>query len=391
MKLRLIILALGNFVVGTGSLVIAGILPKVAQDLKVSITAAGQLVTIYALTYAVAAPLLAAFTGKIGRRLLLILALSTVVAATVIAAISPTFEIVFVARMLAAAGGALYTPTSSVVAVSIAPPEERGRALALVFAGLPVATVLGLPFGTFIGSNFGWRVAFWLVALIGIIGIVAILVSIKSLAPTPPISLRQWAGLLKQRQLLVALSVTFWQYAAQFLAFTYIAPLLQQNTHLDGNGISLMLFVFGLAGVIGNSLGGVAADRWNLTRALGIILSGLALTLFTLSPATTSLIGAGINLFLWGLSGFVFNPVQQTRLIKFVPEAPGLMLSLNSSMLYLGNAAGAGLGGIVVSGLGVGAVGWLGGLITLIALAALLLSAVIRDQPSLTSVPSVAD
>jgi predicted MFS family arabinose efflux permease len=377
---RLIILALGNFVVGTGSLIIAGILTTLAHDLNVTVTLAGQLVTVYALTYAVAAPLLAAFTSKLPRRTLLIAALLILTGANVIAVLAPNFETLFITRILAALGGALYTPTSSAVAVTLAPPAERGRALALVFAGLPVSTVLGVPLGTFIGSNFGWRLAFGTVVLLGLAAVVAIGLTIKNLTATPPIKLAQWFGLLKQGRLVLVLSITFWQYTAQFMVFTYIAPLLQKNTGLDGTGVSLMLFVVGVAGVIGNNAGGRVADRWNLRRALGFALVGLALSLFILPLATTSLIGAVIILFIWGLIGFIFNPVQQNYLIRFAPQLPGLILSLNSSMLYLGNATGAALGGVVVSSFGVAATGWFGGLIALVGLGVLSLSVALGSR-----------
>jgi DHA1 family purine base/nucleoside efflux pump-like MFS transporter len=380
MKIQLWLLALGNFAVGTGALIITGILPKVSTDLNVSVTVAGQLVTIYALTYAIAAPLLAAFTGNIARRIILLSALLIIAGANVVAAIAPNYEIVFIARLLAAFGGAIFTPVSLAVAVTIAPPAERGRAIALVFSGLPIANVLGIPFGTFIGSNFGWRISFWLVALFALLATAAMFVIIKSLPATPPIALKQWLGLLKQGRLVVVISITFWQYTAQFLAFTYIAPLLQKNTGLDGNGISLALLVFGAAGVAGNALGGRLADRFSLPLVLGIILSGITLNLFLLPLATNNLITTYLILIVWGICGFSFNPVQQSYLVSFVPQTPSLVLSLNSSMLYAGQAAGAAIGGGVVAAVSVQSIGWVGGIIAFIAIGALFLSLRLRNE-----------
>ncbi len=378
-------LALGNFVIGTGSFVIAGILPKIAGDLNVSITTAGQLVTIYALTYAIVSPLLAAFTSRLPRRTLLISALLLFSGANLLAALAPNFEILFLARMLSGVGGALYTPTSSAVAVTITPPAERGRALATVFAGLAIANVLGIPFGTFIGSNFGWRITFALVAVLGLLAIIAILVIIKEMATTAPVVLSQWFGLLKRGKLVVAMSVTLAQFTAQFAVFTYIAPLLTQNIGLDGNSISLMLLIFGAAGALGNNLGGMVADRWNLVRLLIISVSGLAAVLFAFPWLASSLVGAIIGFFIWGLTGFLFNPVQQTRLVGFAPQTPGLVLSLNSSMLYLGNACGAALGGVIVSNFSIAATCWFGGILALIALALVLLSTTMKDKPALAA------
>jgi len=281
----------------------------------------------------------------------------------------------FVTRILAALGGALFTPTSSAVAISLAPPAKRGRALALVFAGLPISTVVGVPLGTFVGSNFNWRFTFTIVVVLGVIALVAVFITIKALSPSAPLNLKIWFGLLRQPRILLALSVTFWQYTAQFLAFTYIAQLLKLNTGLDGTGISLMLFVFGAAAVIGNSVGGRVADRWNLNRTLVLSLGGVAVSLFLLSVVSGSVVGVAIDFIIWGLFGFSFNPVQQSRLVGLVPQAPNLVLSLNSSMLYLGNAAGAALGGIVVSSLPITAICWIGGLITIVAIGFVFLSA----------------
>ncbi len=387
MKLRLIILALGNFAAGTGSLVITGILPKLAQDLNVSVTLAGQLVTIYALTYAIAAPLLAAFTSRMPRRALLITAMLILVGANLLAIIAPTFEWLFVTRILAAMGGALFTPTSSAVAISLAPPAERGRALALVFSGLPISTVIGVPLGTFVGSNFSWRFSFALVAFLGLVAAGAIYFTIKTLDSSTPLSLNLWFGLLSQPRIVLALSVTLCQYTAQFTVFTYIAQLLKVNTGLDGTGISLMLFVFGVPAVIGNSLGGRVADKWNLSLALTASLSGLALSLFLLSVISGSVIGVIIDFVIWGLIGFSFNPLQQSRLVGLAPKAPTLVLSFNSSMLYFGNAAGAALGGVVVSNMSVTDTGWIGGLITIGAVGLVILSA---RQPRNLTVPQAS-
>lgn len=388
MRLRLVVLSAGNFVIGTGSLLIAGILPKVAQDLQVSITTTGQLITIYALTYAIAAPLLTAFTGKFSRRLLLITALLLFSGANGLAAFAPSYETLFIARIVAAAAGALYTPTSSAVAVTMVEPAERGRALALVFAGLPVSTVLGIPLGTFIGNNFGWRITFGLVAGLGLIATITLVLLIKGLKPGQPASLSQWLVLFKQKPLVVALSVTLLQYTAQFTAFTYIAPLLQQNTKLDGTGISLMLLVFGIAGVTGNTVGGYAADRWSLNRTLGVILSVLAVCLFTLPFMSLNVFATALNFIFWGFFGFIFNPVQQTRLIGFAPQSPNLVLSLNSSMLYFGNAGGAAIGGIVVANLAISDIGWIGGLVAVLAVGALALSATLRQPVPATTAAS---
>jgi DHA1 family putative efflux transporter-like MFS transporter len=209
-----------------------------------------------------------------------------------------------------------------------------------------------------------------------------VLITIRQLTPPTLVRLSQWLALFKQPRIVLALSVTFWQYAAQFLIYSYIAPLLQKNAGLDGTGVSLMLFVAGVAGVLGNNLGGRIADRWSLTWTLCLELIGIAVCMFILPAASVTALGAGLILFVWCLIGFIFNPVQQARLIGLAPQSPGPMLSLNSSMLYLGNAAGAGFGGIIVSQWSLNATAWVGGILALVGLGALGWSVMQHQSPA---------
>ncbi len=374
MKLRLLILALGNFAIGTGALVIAGVLPLIAHTLTVPVTTAGQLVTVYALTYAVAAPLLTALTGRVARRRLLLMALALFIAGNVLAVLAPTFGVLVLARVVSAGGAALFTPIALTVAVTLAPPAERGRALALVFAGLPVATVLGVPLGTFMGAHYGWRATFIVVVLLGVVAAGGVVALIRGVAAPPPLPPRTWLALLRDRRLLPALSLTLLQSTAQFTVFTYIALLLGHTIGLAGTGLSLMLLFFGLAGLIGNSVGGYGADRWSATGTVAVSLVALAIALAALPVAGLSVLGTALALGVWGFAGIAFNPAQQARLLALAPAAPGAVLSLNASALYLGTAAGAVLGGMVAHALTVTMIGPAGALVGVCALVILVVS-----------------
>jgi DHA1 family purine base/nucleoside efflux pump-like MFS transporter len=385
MRTRLLIFALGNFAVGTESLVFAGILPSIAHDLHVSVTLAGQLVTIYSLTFAIASPILIALTGKISPRRLLVGAFTLFVVSNILAILAPNFGILALARFLAACGAGIYTPTASAVAVSMVSPEERGRALGIVFTGLAISTVLGVPLGTFIGATFGWRATFIVIALFGLITIGGILTLFRDSVSPQPASLRAWGSLLADRYLLIALVITVLQFIGQFTVYTYIAPLLLHAGNFNEASLSLVLLLYGIAGVIGSSLGGYSVDRWSTIGTVALSLAILALSLGVLPLVAPSIVGAALVIGLWGLVGVAFTPAQQRYLLSIAPQAASVVLALNSSAVFLGTALGAVVGGIVIQNIGTGLVGPAGGLFPVLALVALALSTRIGHAVSRSS------
>ncbi len=262
MNPRVLTLTAGNFAVGTGGLVLAGILPLIARDTGVAITTAGQLVTVFALTYAVGAPVLATLTAAAPRRALMIAALLIFAAGNGLAAVAPDFGALTLARVVAALGAAMFTPTASAVAVALVPREQRGRALALVIAGLSVATVLGVPLGTLLGQRFGWRLTFAFVALSGVLAAAGVRVLLPTVATPPAAGLRTRLALLRQGAVVGALAVTMLVTTGQFAVYTYLASLLEEVTGLGEGGVSAMLLLFGAASVVGSVLGGWGTDRW---------------------------------------------------------------------------------------------------------------------------------
>ncbi len=348
MRSRILVLALGTFALGTDSFVLAGILPAIAHDLDVSVAVAGQLLTVFALFYALGSPSLAALTGTISRKRLLIISLSVFTCANVAAALAPTYAVLVVARAVAACSAALYTPTAAAAAAAIAPPEKRGRALALVTAGLTASLVLGVPLGAWIGGSLSWRVTFWVVVALAALATVGIRTLLPDVGSPPNVRLRARIALLAQPSVITALSFTVLGLAGAYTVYTYLAPLLLHETHLTVIGVSAMLLVLGLASVVGNLVGGHAADRWGARRTLvvGTILLGVALLVMPL--AAPFVMAAGLVVVVWGVAGWLNGPAQQQRLLTLAPDQPAVILSLNASGLYLGIAIGAAVGGLVL-------------------------------------------
>lgn len=374
MRSRILVLALGTFALGTDSFVIAGILPAIAHDLDVSVAVAGQLLTVFALSYALGSPTLAALTGAIARKRLLIVSLIVFTGANALAALAPSYAVLVVARVVAACGAALYTPTAAAAAAAMAPAEKRGRALALVTAGLTASLVLGVPLGAWIGGTLSWRATFWVVVVLAAVAALGIRTLLPEVATPPQVRLRARVALLAQPHIIATVSFTVFGLAGGYTVYTYLAPLLLRETHLNIVGVSVMLLILGMASVFGNVAGGHAADRWGARRTLvvGTLLLGMALLVMPL--VAPFVIGASLVIVVWGVAGWVNVPAQQHRLLTLAPDQPAVILSLNASGLYLGIAIGAAAGGIVLQRGSFVLLGVVGALWQVVALVVLLWS-----------------
>ena len=368
MNLRLLVLALGTFAIGTGSFVFAGLLGAVARDLSVSVGAAGQLISVYAVVYAIGSPILVTLTSRIARKWLLLVSLLLFVVANVAAVVIPAFEPLILSRIVAACGAAVFTPTAAATAASLAPPEKRGRALATVTGGLTIAFAFGIPLGALIGEWFGWRGAFVLVGVLGAVAVVGILVLLPAVENPPPVSLRERFSAVKQPAILATLCLTAIGLGSGFVLFTYIDPLLRGLTGFGGKGVSGLLLLFGVAAVAGNALGGYGADRWGYRRAGVIIFCvltasfGFISLLAPVSGTLLAIVGVGIALFPWSMAGWALTPLQQYRLIELSPRQSNLVLSLNASAIYVGQGAGAAIGAVVLLHGSLDTLGWVASL-----------------------------
>jgi predicted MFS family arabinose efflux permease len=358
-------LALAAFAIGTEAFVIAGLLPVIAADLQISVVATGQLVTAYALTYAVGSPVLAVAFNNLDRRTLLTLALCCFIAGNLLAAAAPSFVMLLGSRMLMAVGAGLCMPTALAVTVAIASTERRGRAIALVTSGMTVATVLGVPLGTWVGNHYGWRATFILVAALGSVALAGLLFGLPRGLPRNTATLGERLAVARRGAVQQALSITAFWAMGGFTVFTYLAIPLR-GLGLDPAEISLALLIFGVAAAIGNLLGGSLADRIGPVRTatLGLVTMMTALTLQSMAlkfaapqyarPMFLCLI------FFWGVGGWTFYPGQVANLVQIERHASMIALSLNASAMYLGFAAGGALGAIVLTALRPDDLGWVG-------------------------------
>ncbi|MGD9861959.1 MAG: MFS transporter [Pseudodonghicola sp.] len=354
-------LGLGAFGIGLTEFVIMGLLPQVAQDLGTGLPTAGLLISGYALGVTFGGPLLAVLAARLPNRSVLLMLMAIFTAGNLLCALAPGFALVLVARIITGFAHGTFFGTGSVVAQGLVPPERKASAIAMIFTGLTLATVLGLPFGTWLGQAFGWRATFWAVSGIGLLAFAGIATWVPRTAVGQPLGYGQLAGFLKPAPL-KALAMTVAGYSGVFMVFTYITPLLTDVAGVAGSRVAPYLLLVGLGLVAGNIAGGRLADR-QPAAAVPLSLAGLALGLLGLwgiLPGATALAMGS-----FGFLAFATVAPLQARMMARSPEgADRLGATLNISAFNLGNAIGAWLGGVLLSS---GA-----GLATLLPLAALL-------------------
>ena len=352
---RLWALALGNFAMGTGAMMIAGLLPLLADDLKVSVPAAGQSVTAFAVAVALGGPLLAGPTSRIGRRRLMTFALGLFVAANLLGALAPDYWTFLASRVMAGLGNCLFTPHASGVAAHMVSPERRGRAISLVFIGFTMASVLGVPLGMMTGALLGWRLALVAVAIVATIALVVLWRALPGDVRTPPVDVAGWLEIRRSPALLTIVGVNALQILGQMMTFSYIAPLVDEAAGIDGRTLGLYMAAFGVAGVVGNIVCGRLIDRIGPAHTGHLSMATMvAAFLGWFAAGAEGAVAAALLFVVWGLGAFAINTAQQTRLFSAAPALAGASLPLNTAAIYVGQAGGAALGGLVVRTLGVG-------------------------------------
>ncbi|MDX8446486.1 MFS transporter [Mesorhizobium captivum] len=378
MPLALYALTAGAFGIGVTEFVIMGLLLDVAADLGVSISAAGLLISGYALGVVVGAPLLGALTGRLARKTLLLALMVVFTIGNLACALAPDYWTLMAARVLTAFAHASFFGVGSVVATSLVAPNRKASAIALMFTGLTVANILGVPFGTWLGQAYGWRSTFLAVTLVGVIAfaVIALLVPRDEPAAAGEDESSEGAlAVLGRRPVLLGLLTTVLSWVGVFAAFTYLAPILTRISGFSEAAVSPILLVFGGGLVAGNLLGGRLADR-NLVPTVIATLIALSAVLFLTTAAIHQPIAAIIAVGLLGAAAFAtVAPLQMWVLEKAKGAGQGLASSFNIAAFNLGNAIGAWLGGFVIDhGPGLGAVTLVAGLVPLVALAVVLLA-----------------
>ncbi|WP_159999036.1 MFS transporter [Roseomonas sp. 18066] len=373
MPLAILALTIAAYAIGTTEFVIVGLLPTVANDLQISLPLAGMIVSVYALGVTFGAPVLTALTGRIGRKALLLGLMALFVAGNTAAALSPSYELLLVARVLSAFAHGVFFSVGATIAAALVPAERRASAIAMMFMGLTVAIVTGVPLGTFIGQSFGWRATFWAVAGLGIVAFAAMAVLLPARLPmAPPARLSDQIRVLGSGRLLLVFGMTALGYGGTFVTFTFLAPVLQQVTGFGEGAVSLILVLYGLAIAVGNLAGGRIADRDPVRALVGLFAAqAVVLAVFSLTAphpllALVTLAGLGFLSFanVPGLQLYVVQLAQRHR-----PGAVDLASALNIAAFNLGIAFGAWIGGLVVaSRLGLGATPWVGAILVAAAL-----------------------
>lgn len=367
----LLALAIAAFGIGTTEFVPVGLLAAIAGDLQIGITLAGLLISGYAIGVAVGAPILTALTNRISRKSLLLALMILFIIGNVVAALSSSFVLLLIARFITAFSHGVFFSIGATIAVQLVSPQKKASAIALMFTGLTVATVTGVPLGTFIGQEFGWRATFWAVAALGGIAIIAITLLIpKNLKQSPPAKLSDMLQLVTNRRLLLGFAITALGYGGTFVAFTYLTPILQDVMGFSPRTVGIVLLAYGVAVAIGNEIGGRWANH-NPVRALFWMFILQAAILIGMSFMVPFKVAGLIGLFLMGMFAFMNVPGLQLYVVqlaeKYVPAAVDVASALNIAAFNVGIAMGAITGGVVVDSLGLVHTPWIGGLMVLVA------------------------
>jgi predicted MFS family arabinose efflux permease len=339
----------------------------IAQETGVTEGLVGQLITVFALTYGLGAPVLAALTAHWPRHRVLMGALGLLGLANLASALSPSFPLLVLTRILAGCFAATYTPLAFAVGIELAPPAKRGQALALVVSGLNVATVLGAPLGTWIGEHFGWRLSFTMVAgLAGVALLFLVICGLPKSATLAPLSVKERLRPITHPRVVLALFPALLWNVGVYVLYPYIALLLQHQLHISD--VSVLLACFGLGIVLANWMSGRLSDRFGPDLLVVVFLVTLIVIQLVLPLVTTTIISGAIMLLLWGMSFALLFIPQQQRLLNIAPAHANVLLALNNSALYLGIAGGAAVGGLALRWLAVTQLASLGVLSMLIAL-----------------------
>lgn len=394
MPLALLALTLSAFAIGTTEFVIVGLIPTIASSLNVSLPSAGLLVSLYALGVAIGAPVLTALTGRIPRKQLLLGLMALFTLGNLLAWMAPSYEALMAARVLTGLAHGVFFAIGSTIATSLVSREKAASAIALMFTGLTVALVTGVPLGTFIGQHFGWQTTFLAVSLLGVVAFIGSWILVpNNIAQQKPASLLSQLTLLKKPRLLLVYGITALGYGGSFIAFTYLAPILQDLSGFSASNVGLVLLVYGISVAFGNIWGGKLADNKGPLVALQIIFALLALVLFALTFTATNSWLALITVLLWGAVAFGNVPALQVYVVRRAerdaPQAVDVASGLNIAAFNLGIAGGAWIGGLVVAHLGLLATPWIGALVVVTALALTTLAGYLDRQDKLQA-PAIA-
>lgn len=383
MPLGLFALAVSAFAIGTTEFVIVGLIPEMARDLSVSIPTAGLLVSLYALSIAFGAPTVTALTGRLPRQSLAISLMAIFTLGNLLAAFAPSYGLLLAGRIVTGVAHGVFFSIGATVARSLVDKSRSAQAISLMFAGLTVAMVVGVPFGAFVGQHLGWRAPFLAVAALGAISVVGLMVWLpKAIEHTPRAGLLSQLGLLKKPRLLAMYLVTAFGFGGSFVVFTYLSPLMTGVTGVSESTVSLALMLFGVATVLGNLFGGKLADGIGGEQALRIVLIGLIVSLAALPFTASHAISIFVNLLVWGVFAFAISPIVQSGVVAIAeieaPDAVGTASGFNIAAFNLGISGASFIGGVLVEGPGVLTTPWAA--VGLVVIALLIVGWLLRQR-----------
>lgn len=374
MDKRVYLLTIVSFVVGMAELIIGGILDLVANDLNVTIGRAGLLITIFSLTFAIAAPILLIFTEKVDRKKLMLISLCVFFLSNVLAISSINFFMLFTSRILSALSGSLLAVLCMTIAPTIVTRNHTGKAIGLVIMGTSASIVLGLPIGLFLGNLLGWRAPFVLIALLTILSMFGVQKFLGHIQAQPAVSIMTQIRTLKNRKILFAQLTMFFYLTGHLTVYAFLTPFVKDILGLSSTWTMIVYFIFGIAAVTGGGLGGNLSDKFGAKHIMISVISIFAITLFILPLSPKWLPLFFVLLVIWGMMSWSITPALQTYLINIAPETSAIQQSINNSALHFGIAFGSFVGSMIVERSGVIYTPVAGGIFLLIALLAATIS-----------------
>ncbi|GAA0505748.1 MFS transporter [Saccharopolyspora subtropica] len=381
MPIALLALAIAAFGIGTTEFVMMGLLPDVAADLHASIPDAGGYISLYALGVVIGAPLLTILGLRTRRKTMLLSMLVLFTVGNLCSAFAPTHELLLAARFVSGLPHGAFFGAGAVVAASLVAADKRAQAIAMMFIGLTVANIIGVPVGTLLGQALGWRSAFGLVAVIGVVALAAVAALVPSQPKPTNVSLRGELRAFRRPQVWLAFAVVVFGFAATFSFYSYIKPVLTDVTGYSPTAVTVLLALFGVGMTVGTAVGGRLADRAPM-RTLYVFLTALAASLLLFVVTAHSLVLAPITVFLIGATGFAAIPSIQARILDQAKDAPALGSASIQSTFNIANSLGAYLGGLVIAaGFGLTAPSWVGALLAAVGLGFALLSGWLDRRP----------
>ena len=357
---KIYLLAIISFLNGTSEYVIAGILDRIAEANNISVSSAGQLITVFSIAFGAGTPFLIAMTARLERKKLLVYALTVFSVINILIAIITGYEMLMAARIISALSAGVIQVTLLTLAAVLAAPGKQGGAIATVVTGQSTALVVGVPIGRVVASHYDWNVIFIGLGVVGLLLSALTLFTIPKTVAEEPVPLREQFKFLMKPRISAYLLITFLWLGSYSVVFTYISPYFLNTFGMSNQGVTTALFIFGIASAIGSKLGGFSTDKWGAFRTLtgGILLHAIALLLFPFIGQFAFLFY--VLLIFWALAAWSSGTPIQFQLISLAPAAASIVLSLHSAAGQLGMAAGAGIGGIAVKNGLLNYIPWIG-------------------------------